>query len=277
MDNGKEKYTEMDKRWTLTVNSCLIMAAAIVLICLIVFLYKYDIAYDGNTYGGFFPRNLEITINYVQIGFFALIAAIILKCAYGKKISLIALLLVVFFVPAACLSVNQYLFKRDGLLYPMVCEGGILNFLVINDLNLDGINDEEYRLKHEERTYGQLSGSSSDNKVLKNVRLRAYGKGDGLEHIFGSDGSTWKEQIWTVHLYAGGRELSLTKLDLTFNFWNESDGERTKLYIVDKEGEIICELSCEVLSDGGVITVIEAPIIGELSENKAIYVKYVLE
>ena len=277
MDNGK-KYTKMDKRWTLTWTVCIIFAVLIVLVCLIDFLYKYDIAYNGNTNGGFLPRNFELLFDHLQIGFLALIVAIILKLLLRKRIRLVPLLLVAFCLPAICHTTNKYLFMRDGLLYPMVCDGGVLNFLVINDLNLDGINDEEYRLKHEERAYGQLSGSSSDNKVLKNVQLRAYGKGEGLEHIFGSDGSIWKEQMWQVHLdIFGDRELSLTRLELTFNFWNKSDGERARLYIVDKEGEIICELSCEVLSDGGVKTVIDNSNVEGLSEKREIYVKYVLE
>ena len=259
--------------WTV----CGIMAAVIVLICGFVFLYQYRIAYDGHTGGGFIPPSFGVVINYAQIAFFALIAAVSIKIIMKKDVSLIAMLLIALILPMVCYNVNKYVFHRNGPLYPLVDEGGMLHFIVQRDFNLDGINDEEYRLKHEERTYGQLSGSSSDDKVLKNVQLRAYGKGEGLEHIFGSDGE-WKEQIWTVHLNLfGDRELSLTKLELIFNFWNKSDGERARLYIVDKEGEIICELSCEVLSDGGVKTVIDNSNVEDLSEKRAIYIKYVLE
>jgi hypothetical protein len=278
MDNGKGKYTEMDKRWTVMWTVCGIMAAVIVLICGFVFLYQYRIAYDGHTGGGFIPPSFGVVINYAQIAFFALIAAVSIKIIMKKDVSLIAMLLIALILPIVCYNVNKYVFHRNGPLYPLVDEGGLLHFIVLRDFDLDGIEDEVNRLNTVERVHGQTSGSSSDDKVLKKVQLRAYGKGEGLEHIFSSGGNRWKEQIWTVHLNTfGDRELSLTRLELTFNFRNKSDGERARLYIVDKEGEIICELSCEVLSDGGVKTVIDNSNVEGLSEKREIYVKYVLE
>lgn len=243
MNDGKRRFSEMDERWTLTMTACGIMSAVIVLVCGFVFLYQYRIAYDGHTGGGFIPPSFGVVINYAQIAFFAIIAAVCVKLIMKKNVSLLAMLLIALILPILCNNVNKYVFHKNSPLYPLVDEGGILHFIVLRDFTFDGIDDEINRLNTVERTHGQLCGSLSDDKVLKNVQMRAHGKGTGLERVTVISFSRWKEQITSVSINDDGYELSLTKLELTFNFWNTSDGERARLYLVEKDGEIICEIS----------------------------------
>lgn len=54
-------------------------------------------------------------------------------------------------LPTLCYQFNYHAFGKDGFLYPLVDKGGIFHFIVIGDYNFDGMNDELYHVKYDER------------------------------------------------------------------------------------------------------------------------------
>ncbi len=202
----------------------LIFALAIIIVCGIVFLFNYDIAYDNS--GFWLPQRFAVIVYYFFILLVSVIAAVLLKLVYKKRASISLLLVTAIILPIMCYQFNFHTLKKDGLLYPLVDEGGIFYFIAIKDFNFDGMNDELYHNLYEERSDSWVCGGHFDDSIIDNISTEVVGIGIGLDGYSSYD---WEERVINLHLHRDNVEY--TKVTVCVTFQDSETMMKTLFYI----------------------------------------------
>lgn len=232
-------------------NAVIIYSAFIVafaIICAVVFIVNYNIAYDHSTHGGFISPSFGVVYYYFFIAVAAVLIAVFLKSCLNSKIKAWIIVPLALIIPILCYHVNYNALKEDGgVLYCLVDEGGPLYFLRIGDYNFDGINDEEWRINNVERTASSSSGGYSD-KLLNTVSVTVTGVGK-IESAFMSCPPTCDD----TSFYFDRDKMTLKNAVIDFHFIEPDDAKRARVYIKGENGQKI-DVSQSVV-DGGIIKV----------------------
>lgn len=248
-----------------------IFLCALIIVCGFVFIFNYDIAYDDNADGGWIPPSFAVVVFYFWIVITSIIAAIILKIVFRKRVSLWVLLLVSVFVPIICYNFNYHSLKEDGYLYPLVDEGGIFHFIAIGDYNFDGMNDELHHFLYEEREYSMRYGGHFDDTVIDYIDTSAIGTGSGLSGCFCF--YDWEERV--IELFLDNDSVELKQVEITVAFQEPAMAHNVSFYLGDSM------LSHTVNKDNTISIVFDADTCLDLQsrlggENRYIPIKYVV-
>jgi hypothetical protein len=155
--------------------------------------------------------------------------AIILKITLKKRVRFWILLIASVLIPIICYHFNFRAFGKDGLLYPLVDKGGIFHFVVIGDYNFDGINDEVYHIKYDEREYSTRYGGHFDDTIIDYIDTNAVGTGGGLSgcHCF----YDWEERV--IQLFLDEDSVELKKVEILVAFQEPSLAHDVSFYLDD--------------------------------------------
>ena len=208
----------------------LIFSLAIILICGIVFLFNYDIAYDDDSAGGWFPPSFSVIFLYFILSVFSICAAIILKRVYRKRVSIISLLAVAIIMPIICYQFNYNTLKKDGALYSLVDEGGIFHFIAIKDFNFDGMNDDRYHKLYDERRYSSRHGGHFDDEIIDYIDTVAIRRGPALNAFCSYD---WEEKVIELHLNKDN--IVYKEIIVTVAFQEAATAKKTSFYLNNSE------------------------------------------
>ena len=208
----------------------LIFALAIILICGAVFLFNYDIAYDDDSGAGWLPPSFGVIFLYFILSVISIVAAIILKIVYRKRVSIIWLLAAAIFVPILCYQFNYNTLKKDGALYSLVDEGGIFHFIAIKDFNFDGMNDERYHVLYEERRYSSRYGGHFNDEIIDYIDTVAIGTGPALNAFCFYD---WEDKVIDLHLNRDN--IVYKEIIVTVAFQEAAVAKKTSFYLNDFE------------------------------------------
>ncbi len=208
----------------------LIFTLAIIFICGVVFLFNYDIAYDDNSGAGWLPPSFSVIFLYFIFSVISIVAAIILKIVYKKRVSIISLLAVAIIMPIICYKFNYNTLKKDGALYPLVDEGGIFHFIAIKDFNFDGMNDERYHILYDERRDSARYGGHFNDKIIDYIDTVAIGTGPALNASCSYD---WEEKV--IELLLNRDNIVYKEIIVTVAFQEASVANRTSFYLNNSE------------------------------------------
>ncbi len=224
---GVDKYGRL--KTSLTILG--IFALAVILICGVVFLYGYKDVYDDNAGAGYIPPSFAMVFYYFIIANLAVAAAIVIKCVCKKRASILSLLLTAVLLPILCYQLNYHAFKKDGIMYPLVDEGGMLRFITIQDFNFDGMNDEEHHLRYDERRFFNLS--SLEHDVIKSVRCDVVGMGLRLEHTH----CNYQRRRESIMISLQKDDAEYKSISVTLTFHDPETAENISFYLDDKKLE----------------------------------------
>lgn len=174
-----------------------IFAAAIVLICGIIFLFDYNNAYKTSTDGGWIPPSFGVIYYYFLVSVVSIIVSIILKIILKKRVKIWSLIATAVLFPIFCYNFNILTYSKAGLLYPLVDKGGIFHFIVNHDFNFDGMNDEQHHLLYDERKYSTREGGHFDDTIIDYIDSTAIGTGPALSVFTSYD---WENKIIDLHI-----------------------------------------------------------------------------
>ena len=208
----------------------LIFALAVIFICGVVFLFNYDIAYDDDSGAGLFPPSFGVIFLYFILSVISIVAAIILKIVYRKRLSIFLLLVVAVIMPIMCYQFNYNTLKKDGVLYPLVDKGGIFHFIAIKDFNFDGMNDEQHHILYDERRYSSRYGGHYDDEIIDYIDTVAIGTGSALNAFCFYD---WEEKVIDLHLNRDN--IVYKQIIVTIAFQEEATAKKTSFYLNDLE------------------------------------------
>ena len=208
----------------------LIFALAIILICGVVFLFNYDIAYDDDSGGGWLPPSFGVIFLYFILSVISIVAAIILKIVYRKRVSIISLLVAAIIMPIICYQFNYNTLKKDGALYSLVDEGGIFHFIAIKDFNFDGMNDDRYHILYDERRYSARYGGHFDDEIIDYIDTVAIGTGPALNAFCFYD---WEEKVIDLHLNKDN--IVYKEIIVTVAFQEAAIAKKTSFYLNNLE------------------------------------------
>ncbi len=234
-----------------------IFSAMIIVVCYLLFLFNYDLAYSG---GDYISGRMVVIFYHFLIFVFSILAAVILKLVLKKKVQLRFLLLIAVLLPILCYGVNYHTLKKDGLFYSLVDDGGMFHFIVIGDFDFDGMNDEEHHRLYEERT---CSTSYSDifRDEIKRVTTDATGIGAGLNgSYFSFDG---EKRNLTLHLNKNGVDFKEIRLEIMFA--DPRLGESFSLYLPTDSGEVSVDHTLH--GDGTLSVVFDADTCSNWQKN----------
>ncbi len=208
-----------------------IFALAITLICFFVFIFNYNTAYDDDAGAGWLPPSFGFIVWHFLLAIMFIFVAIILKIALKKRIRIWMLLLVSVLIPIICYNFNYRAFGRDGFLYPLVDKGGIFHFIVIGDYNFDGMNDEQYHIKYDEREYSTRQGGHFDDTIIEYIDTNAVGTGGGLSgcHCF----YDWEERV--IQLFLDKDSVKLKQVEIKIAFQEPSIAHDVSFYLDDSK------------------------------------------
>ncbi|MBR6709023.1 MAG: hypothetical protein IKL84_05030 [Clostridia bacterium] len=189
-------------------------ALAIVLVCGFAFLSHYADAYRTDTDGGWLSPSDGVVIRHIFLALCFVLAAVVLKLICRNRVRLSMLLLTAVILPTALYHLHYHAYQKDGLLYPLVDRGGTFHFIAIGDYNFDGVNDEQYRILHDERVSAMRYGGHFDDTLIDYIETRAVGVGAGLEGTFCF--YDWEERVIDLHLNKRGVDLREIKITVAF-------------------------------------------------------------
>lgn len=226
------KYAITDKALVVYV----IFSVVISLICAFVFLYDYRHVYDNDSGAGYLPPSLGMKVYYFYISIiFIIVSHIITKCIKNKTYLSILITLSII-IPIICYNINYHSFKKDGLLYSMVDEGGILQFLRIRDLNFDGVDDHLNYDGDDIREISDYSYGSSNNEYefIRNCKTTAVGKGGNLS-IYTSYGDG------DLRLKIRKSRATYEYIKVTFTLFDNVNIEKISVFLYDTALDITVE------------------------------------
>ena len=211
------------KPWKITLIFSLVFAV----FCGLYFLFHYPDPYSSGDGMGIFTPSEGVVLSRYLFGFVAILVSIVLKIIFRKDAHFLKLLLASVVVPIICYNLNYHAFNKGGPLRLLVEEGGPLYFIVIDDYNFDGINDEYYHRKYEKRTHP--SYYSTYDTTIDHVNTYATGIGTGLEGTF----CFYDEDSIALYLERDGVEFEEIRIKVTFE--DESHAEKTVFRINSKK------------------------------------------
>lgn len=211
-----------------------VFAATLAILCGLIFLFNYEIAYDDYSGAGWLPPSVAVIYYYFLLTLFFFFLAFCLKLIFRKNIYLWTLLLTTLLLPILCYQFNYHTLKKDGPLFPLVAEGGIFHFIAIGDFNFDGINDKEYHRLYEERTYS-LKYSAHPNDILQHISTTAIGTGPSLESCF----CFYDEEKSSIDLHLNKNGVELKQIELIVYFSDPQMGEKISFYEIHESGAIL--------------------------------------
>ncbi len=97
----------------------------------------------------------------------------------------------------------------------MVDDGGVFHFIANHDFNFDGINDEDYHLAYDTRTYSTRYGGHYDDTIIKYVSTEAKGVGISLNSTFSF--YDWENKVIDLHLNRDNVEFEHIKITVAFH------------------------------------------------------------
>ena len=267
MEESMKNKNKQHLAWTVL----LIFVLAIILICSFVFIFNYDRAYDDNTGGGFFSPSFGVIIWHYLLAILFIFVAIVLKIVLKKRIRIWTLLLSAILLPILCYHFNHHAFDKEGFLYPLVDKGGIFHFIVIGDYNFDGMNDELYHIKYDERQYSSRYGGHFDDTVIDYIDTVATGTGGGLEGCFCF--YKWEDRV--IQLFLDQDSVKLKQVEIKMAFQEPSMVHNVSFYLDDSK------LNYTINKNNTVSIVFDANTCSGLQnridgENRYIPIKYVV-
>ena len=93
----------------------LLFSVAIIVLCAIVFICNYDIAYDKDAGAGYFSPSDAVIFKYILVSLAAVIGAIVLKIVFKRRVAILFLLVLSIVLPILCYHFNYRHFKE----YPL--------------------------------------------------------------------------------------------------------------------------------------------------------------
>ena len=238
-----------------------VFVSIVVLLCLWIFLRNYDSVYNDYSGAGWLPPSFGVAAFYhVILPFWAALAVGFLKLVFvsiEKKIRVWHLLLTALILPILCYHINYHALKEDGVLHPVVDDGGILNFIVIGDFNLDGMNDELYHRLYDEREYAMSYGT--DEGYVDMVKTKTIGVGD-VESCFAS---LYVNNIIKLHLDRD--DVTIRSIEMTVTFFDSSLAEKVSFFEISPDGDI--PIPHTVNADGTVSLAFDADTCAEWQET----------
>ena len=204
-----------------------IFVLTLILICGFVFIFNYNIAYDGDAGAGWLPPSFAVVYYYFLLTVAGIITSIILKVVLKKRVRIWALLLVCVFVPIICYNFNYNAFKKDGPFHFLVDKGGIFHFIAIGDYNFDGMNDEFYHINYEEREYSSRYGGHFDDTIVDYIDTNSIGTGGGLSGCFCF--YDWEERV--IELFLDKDSVKLKQVEILVSFQDKSIANNVSFYL----------------------------------------------
>ncbi len=200
-----------------------VFSIALILICGIIFLYNYRVAYSGDI----LPGSIGIFIYYIVLTVVFILIAVALKTILGNQIRLRWLLLTSLILPFLCFHFNMISYNRDGgFLYPLVDDGGVFHFIVNHDFNLDGINDEDYHLAYDVREYSTCDAGGSGEIYIDHVHTKGVGIGPRLNGTF----SNFDDEKRTIELHCAKYNVEFKYIQLDIGFKDPETAKRISFY-----------------------------------------------
>ncbi len=208
-----------------------IFALVAILICSSFFIFNYNSVYDNDANGGWLPPSFVFIVWQYLLAVIFIIAAIVLKLIFKKRVRVWILLLASVIIPIICYNFNYHAFGEDGFLYPLVDEGGVFHSIVIGDYNFDGINDDEYHILYEERTVSSRYGGHFDDTIINYIDTNATGTGGGLSgcHCF----YDWEKQV--IELFLNEDSVVLKQVEILVAFQDASMAQNVSFYLDDSK------------------------------------------
>lgn len=248
-----------------------IFALVMFLICGFVFIFSYNSAYDNHPGAGWLPPSFSVIVWYFLLAIVFIFVAIVLKIVLKKRVRIWTLLLSAVLLPILCYHFNYHAFDKDGFLYPLIDKGGIFHFIVIGDYNFDGMNDELYHIKYDERRHSTRYGGHFDDKIIDYIDTNAVGTGGGLSgcHCF----YDWEERV--IELYLDNDSVKLKQVEILVAFQEPSMAHNVSFYLDDSK------LNYTVNNNNTVSIIFDADTCSDLQnrlgvENRYIPIKYVV-
>lgn len=214
---------KISKPWKIVLVFSLVFAV----FCGLYFLFRYPAPYSSGDGMGIFTPAEGVVLAYYTFGFVAILVSIVLKIIFRKDAHFLKLLLASVIVPIVCYNLNYHAFNKGGPLRPLVEEGGPLYFIVIDDYNFDGINDEYYHRKYEKRTHP--SYYSTYDTTIDHVNTYATGIGTGLEGTF----CFYDED--SIDLYLDSDHVEFEEIRIKVTFEDEHYAEKATFRIDSKK------------------------------------------
>ncbi len=167
------------------LKATVIFSSVLVVVFFFTFVYFRSSAYDDYTAGGFIPPSFGVIFVYIQLSILAIFSAVILKSILKHKITVSVLIIASIILPIVCYNVNYFCFQTGGSFYPLVSEGGPLQFLALHDFNFDGVDDSyEYDgndVRSHTTTLRNYDPDCTDSFVSK-VQYTIEGSGGNLDY-----------------------------------------------------------------------------------------------
>jgi hypothetical protein len=178
-DEEEPSYAERKKTrrvWLIVYPS---FVFAILIFNFIIFLLNTEDAFRPSEPGMWFHSS--IIFLFINFGIAALfvVAAIVLKVIFNKKIKISILILCALVLPGLQTSLNFKLFEEGGILHSTIEKGGMFFFVVTRDFNFDGEYAEEYQLLYDDREI-ILEDEAEQNErpsEIERVEARIIGRG----------------------------------------------------------------------------------------------------
>lgn len=206
-----------------------LLSVAIIVVCSIMFIYNVRRAYDGYTGGGFYGPAHGVFFMHGIVAFFAVVASVVLKSIFQKKVSFIILLILSMVLPVICYSFNYNGFKNDGPLRSLVSEDGILRFLAIHDFDFNGVDDAHEKVR-------QVSGiQGCYGERVSGLKYVVEGKGQYT--ALGGCYFIEKENVISVSMADSETSATYNYIRFTLTLKNPEDAEKLSIYYLDTKLE----------------------------------------
>ena len=154
------------------------MAIIIFLVCGIVFIANYSIAYNDDTNGNIFAPSDTVILHYFFIVIFSILFCIVFKIKLKNKIRIWSALLCAILLPVLCYNLNYRIFKSDSPLYPLVDKGGALHFMMLKEDRYKKYYDTLFT----ERTHSCVVVSTAAyHELFGDIYVETTGTGPGLD------------------------------------------------------------------------------------------------
>ncbi len=176
-----------------------------------------------------------------------------------NRVQIWALLLVSVFIPIFCYNFNYHTFKKGGMLYPLMDEGGIFHFIEIEDYNFDGITDKYYEKETQKRTINYTC-----DYVFHSEIFSVTSKTTGVGYIDSNYVLIQHEDLYDFYyLYTCSPKNKYDKVVFDVTFRETDLLEHFTISMVDIETAVRTPLKTEQLNE----TTLRFEIQGEMLNN----------